>query len=610
LFHSIGKKFQHTTFHTKLVLTYLLLIAIPVVCVLSINSIQLYNQTKKDYEDILEQLNRRTNVTVDDFFTNLTRNSFFYLTESRLHAIISKTKPQTSIQYNLDTNYMQSAMEQFVLFNGNIATITALAPNGSVYGSQHANRSSIVETVNKIGKWTLKGSDFVVYVPESVRPSSRKNQRISIVRYLSDLIVRNNMEAYVKIDVNFSAVEHMLGGITDSELKLGTIVLANDHMIYTSEARMSELEEKEIQKISRLFTDVTVQKHQIAEIEWNGKRFLASGSLNEATGWRIIQFIPTDQMLNTFIRNAINYILFGILALLAAFLLAFFFNRYFITPILKLSKAMKTIDAGYIHNPLPWSEREDEIGRLINSYNAMLERLQKSRESELVSGNLQKKAEMKMLQAQINPHFLYNTLNAIHAISELNRIDDISTMTKCLSSLYRFNIKYGDEVTIEKELEQINNYVQIQQIRFLNRFQVEYDISPDVLPCKILKFLIQPIVENSFYHGLEPKGGKGSLSLTIRRNGHTLFIQVSDNGVGISEEKIAELTRMFEQDEHPDEVQPDRNFGLRNVHSRIKHFYGEDYWMKVSSNAEGGTTIQMYIPVYEEADPNEYRDRG
>ncbi len=335
---------------------------------------------------------------------------------------------------------------------------------------------------------------------------------------------------------------------------------------------------------------------------WNGEHYMVSGSLNRVTGWTVLQFIPSDRITNTFIGNTVSYALFGILALIAALALAFFFHRYFANPILKLSGAMKMVDTGNLHNVTVKTDREDEIGRLIMSYNAMIERLKSSRASEIAAGQQQKKAELKMLQAQINPHFLYNTLNAIHSISELHRIDTISTMTKSLSSLYRYNIKYGDEVTVAKELEQIDNYVKIQQIRFLNRFQVEYRVDPEVLSYKILKFLMQPIIENSFYHGLEPKGGQGLLTLTIKRQGQFLHIEVKDNGAGIAPEKLAELTAMLEEDGAAtgEDADSGRHFGLRNVHTRIKHFYGDGYWMRVHSREEEGTTIEMNIPLSKE----------
>ena len=137
----------------------------------------------------------------------------------------------------------------------------------------------------------------------------------------------------------------------------------------------------------------------------------------------------------------------------------------------------------------------------------MINRIKQSREAEKISYSLQKKAELKMLQAQINPHFLYNTLNAIYAIAQIYRVPEISNMAKSLSELYRYNVKFGEVVEIRKELEQIKNYINIQQIRFPGKFNVTYQIDPDVLSQKMLKFLIQPIIENSFFHGLEPKIG-------------------------------------------------------------------------------------------------------
>jgi len=606
------RRFHRTTFRTKLILTYVFLIFIPVVLVLYMNSVQLYNQTKNDYEQILEQLNERTNVTVDGFFNNLTRTSFFYSTEDRLLGIMSKTKPQAALQYNADANYMQTAIAQFILMNGNISEISVLAPNGSVYSSKFDNTSNIniMDVIDKIGRHRLVNSNYVVSVAESAKTDDRSGPSVSIVRYLSDLNVSNNMYGYAKIDVNFKSIQHMLGGIADSNTTLGTVVFADDYMLYNSDARMKGLTKEQMKAMRAAFSELRAGGHHVGQLKWGDRLYQVSGSVNPSTGWEIVHFIPTDQMRHTFLQNVMNYALFSVIALMAAFLLAYFFSSYFVDPIIRLSKAMKLIDSGYLHSVIPRSGREDEIGRLLNSYHAMIERLNKSREAEIVSGQLQKKAELKMLQAQINPHFLYNTLNTIHAISELHRVEDISTMTKSLSGMYRYNIKYGDEVTIEKEMEQVDNYIKIQQIRFLNRFTVEYDISPDTLHCKILKFLIQPIVENSFYHGLEPKGGTGVLKLGIRRLGHTLIIRIEDNGVGMSEAKIDELTAMFQERNVPSDTEEGRHFGLFNVYSRIKHFYGAGYSMKVSGAEHIGTTIEMHIPVNEETDIHENINSG
>ncbi len=602
---SLIKRFHRTSFRNKLVLTYVLLIVIPVFSALFIYGTQLYRQTTTYYEDILEQLNQRTNVTIDDFFTNLARNSFFYLTDTKLHNIMDKALPSSDKQYLSDSNYMQNAMEQFVLINGNIAMIYVQAPNGSLYGSKSDKANQLLDTLKEIGREKLRESKMYIHVPKAFDMNRNSgNQSISIVRYLSDLNLNNGREAYAQIDIYYKSIENMLGGISVGDQKLRTIVLAGDRVIYNSDGRSriqsASDNEELIAGLAKM--KLTQEGSIVSNLRWNGEHYMVSGSLNRVTGWTVLQFIPSDRITNTFIGNTVSYALFGILALIAALALAFFFHRYFANPILKLSGAMKMVDTGNLHNVTVKTDREDEIGRLIMSYNVMIERLKSSRASEIAAGQQQKKAELKMLQAQINPHFLYNTLNAIHSISELHRIDTISTMTKSLSSLYRYNIKYGDEVTVAKELEQIDNYVKIQQIRFLNRFQVEYRVDPEVLSYKILKFLMQPIIENSFYHGLEPKGGQGLLTLTIKRQGQFLHIEVKDNGAGIAPEKLAELTAMLEEDGAAtgEDADSGRHFGLRNVHTRIKHFYGDGYWMRVHSREEEGTTIEMNIPLSKE----------
>ncbi|WP_331702227.1 sensor histidine kinase [Paenibacillus sp. IITD108] len=602
MFERLVRRFHHTTFRKKLILTYIIIIVVPVMSALFASGLQLYKQTNTDYENILQQLNRRTNVTLNDFFTSLARSSFFYMTQPRLMEIVRKTRPSSEQQYISDGNYMQSSMEQFVLINSNIAMISIVTPNGGMYGSKPEKVDQVMTAVSRYGKEKIKQAPFIVTEDTS---DSKSNHTISIIRYLSDLYLTNGREGYVKVDIYNRAFENMLGGISDDSAQLGTLVLDGNKILYNSDAFMSNANFEEMERIAGKFQEITRDEKKTLQLKYNGKQYLFSGNINEVTGWTIIQFIPVNHIFDTFVTNTLNYVLLSVLSLLAAFVLAFFFHRYFILPILNLSKSMKTVDTLNVPLPVRSSDRGDEIGRLINSFNEMFKRLKESRESEIASSNLQKIAELKMLQSQINPHFLYNTLNTIHAISELHRLDQISIMTKSLSSIYRYNIKFGDEVTIGNELEQINNYIKIQQIRFLNKFKVEYDIDKRVLSYKILKFLIQPIIENSFYHGLEPKGGQGILKLTIKQLDQTLFISVQDDGVGIPPDKLKELTDILNESKPELNGDNNRNFGIRNVHARIRYFYGENYRMEVNSSEQQGTTIMMYIPISEEMSSNE-----
>ncbi|TBL78649.1 sensor histidine kinase [Paenibacillus thalictri] len=588
----IGKTRGPVSFQTKLLLSYIMIIIVPVLSALLIYGVNLYNQTKSYYEDFLHQLNNRTNVNVNDFISNIARNSFFYLTDPKLSVIITKNVQLESKEYVEDSIYMQRAMDQLVVMNGNIAAISMMAPNRRIYGSVAAFEPDMEPIIQSLNKQALQQGKFVISAPYISERRFNTDKLLSIVRYLKDINLTSDKESYTKIDIKFKSLENILGSSESTYNEVGTIVLLDGSIIYQSQP----LDESENKQIEAIFASRLDDGRNTFKLN-NGDTYLFSSTINDWTGWQVIHYVPTRLIDQTFIVNTRNYMLLSLFALIAAGVLALFFSRRFIKPIHKLNKAMKLVDSGNYDVVAIHENRTDEIGRLVGSYNDMIHRLKESRETEIISSQLQKRAEMNMLQAQINPHFLYNTLNAIHSIAELHRVGDISTMAKSLSSMYRYNIKTGDESSIERELEQIKHYIHIQQIRFLGKFQVEYRVDEELLPCRILKFLLQPLVENAFYHGLEPKGGKGKLAIIIEKRGQLLFIRVEDDGLGMSVQKLAELKAIFEKPFQAGSLDARDNFGLRNVNARIKHFYGENYWIAASLREQGGTAVELAIPI-------------
>jgi two-component system sensor histidine kinase YesM len=583
-----------------------MIILISVLAALLIYGVNLYNQTKDYYENFLNELSNRTNVIISDFISNVALNSFFYLTDPKLPVILNKKYQLESREHIEDTLYVQRAMDQLVLMNANISAISVLAPNGRVYTSMSAFEPGMKQAVDKMNKLELLNGNLVISPPYENNAKGNKDKQLSIVRYLTDLNLSKSIESYVKIDIRFKALQNILGGIANSNNELGTIVIADGKVIYHSNLPTESLDSKETQEIAAFFNDTANNEKKFLRLNMNQESYLFSARINEMAKWKVIHYIPTRLIDEAFLNNTRNYILLSLISLVAAFILALFFSKRFIKPIHKLNSEMKLVDSGYLDR-VPMNEnRVDEISRLVTSYNQMIQRLKESRELEIVSSQLQKRAEMNMLQAQINPHFLYNTLNVIHSVAELNRVTDISVMARSLSDMYRYNIKTGDEATIHNELEQIKNYISIQQIRFLGKFQVVYDIDEELFSYKILKFLLQPLVENSFYHGLEPKGGKGTLLISIIKKGHLLHIRVEDDGVGMSAEKITELNAIFAAPFQAASLESKNNFGLRNVHARIKNFYGEDYWIRLSSKLQEGTCIEMAIPGVKELSFNEH----
>ncbi len=214
----------------------------------------------------------------------------------------------------------------------------------------------------------------------------------------------------------------------------------------------------------------------------------------------------------------------------------------------------------------------------------------------------QKEAELNSLQNKINPHFLYNTLESIRGAALYYGIDSIASMAKSLSLLFRYSINSNVLVTVREEIENLGNYVTIQNFRHDDKFEVMYNIPEKVYSYKMLKLILQPIVENSIKHGLEMKLGKGLIKVTFLDMGSIFKIEISDDGIGIPPDKILELNKLLSEGvpvkSNENSSQSGTGIGIQNVNSRIKLYFGEQYGIKFRET-ETGTTVEIIIPVVE-----------
>lgn len=214
----------------------------------------------------------------------------------------------------------------------------------------------------------------------------------------------------------------------------------------------------------------------------------------------------------------------------------------------------------------------------------------------------QKEAELNSLQNQINPHFLYNTLESIRGAALYHGISDIAAMSKALSLLFRYSISERVLVSIKEEMQHLDNYISIQNFRYENKFEMIYSIPPDLLNYKILKLTLQPLIENSIKHGLEMKLGKGTIRIQILELENNIKIQISDDGLGIPPKRLDELNRALASGKYQPESEGDRirtGIGVMNVSSRIKLYFGEQFGLKFKSTAVG-TTVEITLPAVKE----------
>jgi two-component system sensor histidine kinase YesM len=257
-------------------------------------------------------------------------------------------------------------------------------------------------------------------------------------------------------------------------------------------------------------------------------------------------------------------------------------------------KAMKRLQEGDLTARIHL-HREDELQLIANNFNYICERLELYINKVYVSEIMQKNAELVAFQSQINPHFLYNTLEAIRMRAISQGAKDVGQMIYILSTLFRSIVKKGMIVTLADEIEYCKSYLELFQIRHENRLQIESQVSDIVMNYSIVKLLIQPIIENYIVHGFQPDLSDNLIRIEVVESDGTIQIIVSDNGIGIIPSKLAELQEMLQASIRMDE--PPSSVGLCNVNERIKIYYGAEYGLTVDSQVDKGTTVIMNIPA-------------
>lgn len=299
-------------------------------------------------------------------------------------------------------------------------------------------------------------------------------------------------------------------------------------------------------------------------------------------------------------RVTLFLMLFALVVFLILFIvLAYFLARYLTEPITVLSHIMAHPREKNRAVESPYMNRTDEIGTLYNQYQTMLEENNHYIKSEYENKMILMDTQMKALESQINAHFLYNTLEAINSLAEIEGAEDISVMALALGDMFRYSIKTkGALVTLEKELAHVKNFVAIQQIRFDNGFRFEMDVPEELYSCRILKLILQPLVENALYHGLLHCNAGSSIYLSARKENKIIYFTVKDDGVGMASETLEQLQKLLEEKPKFGELSQHANesIGLKNINARIRLYYGEDYGLSVKSEQGCGTTVQIKIP--------------
>lgn len=397
----------------------------------------------------------------------------------------------------------------------------------------------------------------------------------------------NEVVGVLLINTEVTYIRDIINDVKVSENQR-TILLSDSYTIYdTDEANIAKDAKKEIVDLASDTTD-GVRKITLED----GSRAMLYVEASELTGWKLISLVPEDEVLGELKDAQKRIVIETVLGIGVMLILLFFIITRISRSIHKLEAVMKLAEQGDFEQHVR-VESKDEIGNLTGMFNSMVKRI-----NSLINEVYQQKIyhselELQMLQAQINPHFLYNALESISMLAIMNDDDQTSEMASNLGHILRYGISnYNAEVSLYEEIENLKKYIAFQEMRFKSSYSITIDIRPELYDVKMIKMIIQPILENAIYHGMKDvvKDGKIVISAEIKDK-NILELIVYDNGIGMTEEEVHDLNEYIQGNN-----QKYKSIGLRNVNRRIKLQYGEKYGVFVESQKSIGTTV--YASIY------------
>jgi len=330
-------------------------------------------------------------------------------------------------------------------------------------------------------------------------------------------------------------------------------------------------------------------------VKWDGLNMYVNVNTIKDTRWKIATFINVNEIVNTKTDILFRLILIFIMTLITTAMTSSYFTRRITIPMESLKKHIALIEQGDFESRIH-VEGQKEVVHLAEAFNTMSNRIKDLMEKVFNEQNEKRKTQFIALQNQINPHFLYNTLDSIVALSENNRNKDVENAIIALSKFFRMSISNSmNLVELKDEIEHVRNYLLIQQIRYQNTFVFDFEIDEEVLHHKVIKLSLQPLVENAILHGIQPEESFSTILVKAYALDGFLYIEVFNEGYGISQERIQEIHEMIASAD-----QNTSSMGLKNVYQRLKLYYGNEADLILESEMDEYTKVIMKMPFGKE----------
>lgn len=422
----------------------------------------------------------------------------------------------------------------------------------------------------------------------------------NILRFVMKLYNESNLQdkiGYVVCDVDTKNLEKIMDKYRIDRTAFMWLQPTGDRPIVT----LGDLDAEQTKEYNALEKSIACGKK--AENETNSKQefFRIDQQHYNLTAYSMMP----QKVLRQNQRNlTINLLAIALLMICVSMIITGFISSGLTRPLELLMNTIQKIGNGNVQLRAK-IVKEDEIGELAQQFNEMLDQMEELKQKEYQTKQLLNRAEYKALQAQVNPHFLYNTLDTMASIAEIRNCPEVSHMSQSLALIFRYSLNMKDPFsTVENEIVHLKNYIYVMDMRMHDNIQYTFDVDEMTLKSKLPRLSLQPIVENAINHGLRNKRGKKKIGIQIKREQMDLVICIEDNGIGLDTSAINESLRKNELDF----VEKGNSIGLHNINARLKMLYGNQYGMHLESMLGEGTKVFMILPDRGEDSNNEEKD--
>lgn len=577
----------------------ILTITIPLLIISTILYIESVDAAKNEYRNSSELILTNLSYNIDQYLQSIEYGTLIALMDERFQSALDQwTQPEADHKEDIRIQY-GNVIEDFVstieVTVKNVDSVQIYAAD-SIFYSVNFNRSDYKFDDFQQEQWyqetlTRKGGIVIFGTHQPFHRVDAKAPVISIARVINKVGTRKPLGVLL-VDIRLDSLREILA-MSENYNRRFLIVDSKGKPIYSSDG-MDALDTESVVPSDFMPIDqVLIRDEGNFYARVRGEESFINFVTSPYSGWKVIQYIDEKEM-TRHAKKVQNIVLaLTVASFCTALLFLYVLYRRVTKPIIFLSKQVKKLRMGNFNVDLR-SNRNDEFGVLYHGIAKMVEELQAYIERTSTARAQQKVAQFGALKSQINPHFLANALETIQMKAVIAGIRDIGEMIGLLGRLFRSYIQTGKEtVTLEEELEHIRLYVKVQQMRFGERIQYEERLDARSKAAQIVHFSLQPIVENAIVHGLEQKGDPGLLEVISEIEGRELVITVRDNGVGMDAAQLSHLQHRLEQS--PDTLY-EKHIGLKNVHDRIRFYFGNEYGIDVQSRPHEGTTVTLRMP--------------